>query len=412
MQANEAAAQTYYFTSISANYTAKARVLGQTLKKFNPGAKFIVVLCDEIPEFMRIEEEIFDDILTLDCIRYIKNINIFTFKHTVTELCTAVKPMAALEIMDRYCAGSVIYLDPDIAVFNSLKELEEMFEENSILLTPHQLKPETHDLYVRENEILFLKRGSYNFGFFGVKADEEGKKFLNWWRTRLQDYCFDDNYECLPELTKDGLLGMFTDQKWADLIPSFFDGYHIIRHPGYNVCTWNLTQRHLTINSEGKIAVDGESLYFFHFSGFDSGGHHNELQKLLSIDPRNKDVCRLSRWYEDELQKNGQKLLAGISGAYGAYSNGEVIQNAERKLFHIRKDVHEIFQDPYQVNDGFCYYTWVRKEYPQYFEGGDSKIHRPKRQGWKITAKKLFPANTFRGRLARKIYYSLKVNGK
>ena len=408
MQANVGSAQTYYFTSISANYFAKARVLGKSLKKFNPTAKFIVVLCDKIPESVRMDEEIFDDILTLERIRYIDNINAFSFKHTVTELCTAVKPMAALEIMECYSAGSIIYLDPDIAVFNSLEELERMFEKSSILLTPHQLKPEVHDLYVRENEILFLKRGSYNFGFFGVKADEEGKSFLNWWRERLQNYCFDDNYDCLPELSKDGLLGLFTDQKWADLIPSFFENYYIIRSPGYNVCTWNLTRRHLTIDLEGRIAVDGEPLCFFHFSGFDSGAHHNELQKLLNVEPQNKDVWKLSKWYKEELQKNGQKIFEKIPPEYTVYSNGEIIRNADRKLFHIRKDVHKFFPDPYQVNDGFCFYTWVRTEYPQYFNEKQNVFRSSNKSNWKKTANKIFPAYSWLGRFIRKIYRLLR----
>lgn len=348
--------------------------------------------------------------MTLDSLRYIDNIKIFTFKHTITELCTAVKPMAALEIIERYHANSVIYLDPDIAVFNSLEKLEKMFDQSSILLTPHQLKPETNDLYIRENEILFLKRGCYNFGFFGVKADEEGIKFLNWWRKRLKDYCFDDNYECLSELSRDGLLGMFTDQKWADLIPCFFENYFIIRHPGYNVCTWNLTQRHLEISPHGEITVDGEPLYFFHFSGFDSGGHHNELQKLLSFDPQNRDVEKLSKWYEAELKKNGQKLFSLISDENNKYSNGEYIQDFERKIFHIRKDIYDIFQDPYYVNEENCYFMWIRNEYPQYFGNIRFAKQATSKIKWKELLKKLFPEFTRRGKILRQIYYRIKFS--
>ena len=233
---------TYYFTSITANYFAKARLLCKSLKKYNPNAKFVLGISDTIPKFIDLAQEPFDEVIESKNLPQIKNVNEFFFKHNITELCTAVKPMMAYQIMTTFNAN-VIYLDPDIAVFDDLEKLEEMFETSSILLTPHQLHPEKDDIYVRENEILFLKRGTYNFGFFGVKNDEEGRSFLDWWTDRLSTYCFDDRYDALEELQKEGLLGLFTDQKWADLIPAFFENYKIIREPGYNVCTWKLSNR-------------------------------------------------------------------------------------------------------------------------------------------------------------------------
>lgn len=360
---------TYYFTSITANYFAKARTLGQTLKKYNPDAPFIVVISDPLPEFINLAEEPMDAVLNSREFKRVGNVESFFFKHTITELCTAVKPMAALEIMERYGADSVVYLDPDIAVFDSLRELENMFKTSSILLTPHQTKPEQHDYFIRNNEILFLKRGSYNFGFFGVKNDEEGLRFLNWWNERLVTYCFDDNYDLLPELSRDGLLGMFTDQKWADLIPSFFDCVKIIKEPGYNVCTWNLSQRILKIHGE-QITVDGKPLYFFHFSGYDSGGHINELNNILSYDNRNADVKKLSKWYGKMLDKNEEGTFSKIKFDLNYYSNGEKIENFERKLYHIRKDIYDIeaFKNPFQVTEGVCFYHWAREEYKGWYD--------------------------------------------
>lgn len=359
---------TCYFTSITANYFAKARTLGQSLKKYNPQAKFVVVCSDPLPQWVDPSQEPMDEILYSRDFSAIDNVKAFFFKHTITELCTAVKPMAALEILDRFQADSVVYLDPDIAVFNSLQELEAMFQDNSILLTPHQTTPETQDYFIRNNEILFLKRGSYNCGFFGAKNDAEGRRFLNWWNQRLLTYCFDDNYDLLPELSRDGLLGMFTDQKWTDLVPSFFDGVKIIKEPGYNVCTWNLSQRTLKIRGE-DITVEGKPLYFFHFSGFDSGGHRNELNNILKVKPENADVPQLSDWYEKTLAENGQETFGKIAFDWTRYSNGEKIQDFERKLYHIRKDIHALppFCDPFTVTDGECFYTWVRREYPQWF---------------------------------------------
>jgi hypothetical protein len=37
--------------------------------------------------------------------------------------------------------------------------------------------------------------------------------------------------------------GLFTDQKWLNFAPVFFDGVSIIRSSRHNVATWNLTTR-------------------------------------------------------------------------------------------------------------------------------------------------------------------------
>ena len=392
----------YYFTSITANYFAKARVLCKSLKKYNKNAKFILGISDSIPDFIDLNKEPFDEVIESKNLKQINNKEIFFFKHTITELCTAVKPLIANEILLKDDADSVIYLDPDIAVFDSLKELEHMFEEASILLTPHQLVPEKEDIYIRENEILFLKRGAYNFGFFGVKKDEQGLSFLKWWEDRLKYYCFDDNYDVLNELSHDGLLGLFTDQKWADLIPSYFEKYKIVREPGYNVCTWNLSGRTVKIQNN-RIFVNDKPLYFYHFSGFDSGGHHNELKKLLEYYPQNMDVQKLSKWYEEELKQNEQKIFEKIERESITYSNGEIIQNFERKLLHIRRDIYHLFQNPYQVTEDLCFYNWVRTEYRRYFLNSEYLgVEENKRI---INAvNKIFPIESKRRWIIKKIY--------
>ncbi len=401
---------TVYFTSITANYFAKARTLGQTLKEHNPDAKFIVVISDPLPDFICLEEEPIDVVLNSREFKRIGNVESFFFKHTITELCTAVKPMAALEIIEQFEADSIVYLDPDIAVFNSFEELESMFETYSILLTPHQTKPEQHDYFVRNNEILFLKRGSYNFGFFGVKNDEEGIKFLNWWNERLVTYCFDDNYDLLPELANDGLLGMFTDQKWADLIPCFFENVKIIKEPGYNVCTWNLSQRILKINGD-DITVDGKPLYFFHFSGYDSGGHINELNNILDYDKRNIDVKKLSKWYGRKIVENGEKIFCKIPFDWNYYSNGEKIQNFERKLYHIRKDIYSIeaFHNPFEVREGTCFYTWAREEYKQWYEffANENKV-KSKKDSRRKFIDTILPLKSKRRQVIKSIYHKFK----
>ena len=162
----------YYFTSITTNYIPKARILCKSLKKKNSKAVFILCLCDKIPDSFNIADEEFDGILTLDDIKEIKNKDIYRFKHNITELCTAVKPLVAKQILIDFNTEKVVYLDPDIVVFSSLDNLEDMLDSYSMVFTPHQTVYETEDSFVRSNEILFLKRGTMNLGFFFLLNDQ------------------------------------------------------------------------------------------------------------------------------------------------------------------------------------------------------------------------------------------------
>jgi len=387
----------HYFTSITPNYLAKARVLCKTLKQHNPDCKFFLGLTGDMPEDASPAAEPFDAILLTSELDLITQKEIFFFRHTITEICTAVKPALALTIMQKYQAQKVVYLDPDIMVFSDLGELETLLDTYSMIFTPHQTDFEDDDSYVVSNEILFLKRGTYNLGFFAVKSDETGRRFLNWWHSRVMLYCFDDDYELIKVLEPLGLLGMFTDQKWIDLVPAFFDGYYILKNPGYNVSTWNMTRRRIKRVSDGRYTINGQPLKFFHFSGFDAKGHHNEMQRALTYNSENIDATDLSAQYEKELEKNGQSIVEKIPHKYARYSNGKLITKAERKLLHVRKDVWGHFADPFVVKDGFCYYNWVRAEYGCVLKKIDE--HRTTKR----LLNALFPPDTLRRRLIRKL---------
>ena len=356
----------HFFTSVTANYIPKARVLAKTLKNHDPEAYFILALSDNLPSHFNIEEEPFDDIIFTDTLPGIENPKSFFFRHNITEICTAVKPGCALYIMDRYQADKVCYLDPDIAVFSELVEVKDALDCYSMVFTPHTTVPEEKENYIVGNEILFLKRGCNNLGFFAVKNDEEGRKFLSWWNARLMKFCLDDDYTLDKLLSEQNLLGLFTDQKWIDLVPSFFDNYLILKHPGYNVSTWNLSHREITTDSQGKYLVNGEPLRFFHFSGVDSGAHSYVLAQLNGIYPHTKAALPLSKWYMDQQEAAGQNEWKNVEWKYARYNNGELIPKIHRKIMLIRRDVIPHFENPFEIFDGFCYYNWMMNEYGAY----------------------------------------------
>ena len=106
------------------------------------------------------------------------------FEHDVIELCTAAKGAMLCRLLEAG-ARKVVYLDPDLALFDSLREIEVLLDHHNVILTPHQIEPDDERPAILDNEIGSLKWGIYNLGFLGVADTAEGRRFARWWRDRL-----------------------------------------------------------------------------------------------------------------------------------------------------------------------------------------------------------------------------------
>lgn len=339
----------HFYTSVNINYLPKARILAQTIKQYCVNSTFSLILSDQLPEDFNIEKESFDEVITVEQLGVpVDNLHIWIYEHTVVELCTAVKGQALVRFLERGYE-KVVYLDPDIAVFNDLECLSGLLEKYSIILTPHLTAPEVDSQGVIENELCTLQHGSFNFGFYAVKNDSVGREFAYWWRTRLLEYCYDD----IPR-------GIFTDQKWGDLVPCIFDNVYIWRDPGCNVATWNITNREIE-RVNGKLIVNGSPLKFYHFSGFDSGAQERMLKRYGKD---NKNLYELREWYIQKQIDAEQEVYYQYPSKYNFYDNGEKITIQERCVIKERRDVRDYFKEtnPYVVNQEKSYYYWYKKE--------------------------------------------------
>ncbi len=336
----------HFFTSITSNYIPKARVLASSVKVHNTASCFHLILADKIPKGFDVKNEPFDTLLTVEDLD-IENLDAWIFKHSVVELCTAIKGRSFLKLFEITDATKLVYLDPDIVVLSSLEELSKLMDFHDIVLVPHQVEPDNEYQAIIDNEICSLKHGVFNLGFLAVTKSHEGLRFLTWWTNRLLDFCYDD----IPN-------GLFTDQRWVDLAPCFFN-VHILRDKSYNVATWNLTHRHITKGADGTLLIDDSPIKFFHFSGFDSGAQEIMLKKYA---PPDSPLFELRDWYINKLESAGQNDYGSLSCCYEFYSNGEYIGLEERRLYRSRLDLMKAFPRPAQVtDDGDCYYWWYRK---------------------------------------------------
>lgn len=336
------------FTSANINYIAKARVLAQSLKKYNPDARMHLMLSDKIPDWLEVNKEDFDSIITIDDLGLDDS---WVFKHSVVELCTAVKPFCFQYILDKYSTDCVFYLDPDAVLFSTLDRLLANFETHSILLTPHVCKPETTKEAIVDNETSCLRHGIYNLGFLGVKNDLEGKKLVDWWAHRLTDFCQDN----IP-------FGIFTDQRWMDFVPVYFEHVKILKEPIYNVATWNYSTRNVSGSIKDGILVDGEPICFHHFSGVDNGASVMMLEKYAKDMPVTWDM---DKWYKQECDKKGQQEVVQHPWFYGFFDNGEKVDRNTRLLYRNNSDLQQEFKKPLNISivgEKFqtSFYDWMK----------------------------------------------------
>ena len=258
------------------------------------------------------------------------------FGMDVVEACTAVRGKALQRILEYPDAEKVLYFDPDTAVFGSIEPMVRIPDEASIALTPHQVDPDSDRMAIIDNEIASLQYGAFNLGFLAVRNDAEARRFAAWWASRLADWRHDR-----PDI------GVFVDQKWANLIPCFFENAKVVRDPGYNVASWNLSQRKLAITDDGEIKVNRSLLRFYHFTKLGPIG--DAMTQRYAGD--NIAVYELWWWYRNRVEALADPSIPRNWWYYATYATGEPIPKRVREVYRSDASLQERFPAPFA--DGF-----------------------------------------------------------
>lgn len=339
---------TYVFTSVNAAYLPKARVLASSIKRHHSDFKFVLLLAEnDVPPSVA-ADELFDHVIALPEL-HIPKLKSWVFKHTVVELCTAIKPFCLEILLNRDDCAQAIYLDPDIVVFSPLTSVLNGLQQASIVLTPHLLDPEERDDAIAENELSALKHGVYNLGFVAVRSSDEGKRFAAWWKNRLYQFCYDD----IPS-------GVFTDQRWIDLVPAFFEDHLILRDRACNVAPWNTTRRTISGTIPDDVKVNGEAVKFYHFTGLDSGAHEEMLEHFGE---ENRVLFKLRNWYVAQCDAMQQSVASDVPTRweFDYYSNGEKITKPHRKFLRDHSYLEDVFPDPFNT-EGTSFLAWYNQQ--------------------------------------------------
>ena len=336
-----------FFTIVSNNYRHFARTLVRSVRQHSPDIDAIVVICDDPPPVADPRDDYREiSIRELGLPKFDR----FVFQYTILELNTAIKPWAIRALFDRGYER-VVYLDPDIKLYGSIDAILARLDRADIVLTPHLTGP--LDDGKHPSELAILQSGSYNLGFIALRRSEESMRFVTWWQDKLMRDCVVD----IPR-------GLFTDQKWIDLVPGMYRGVAIERDPGWNVAYWNLNHRHV-VQSDGTFSVNGRPLLFFHYSGFAPGApllsKHQDRFTMEGIPPA---VRALANDYATDLHHGGAEECRRIAYAFGCFPNGEPIPDLARRCYREGFPWDAPHPDLWTVEGGRFLLDWLNQPAP------------------------------------------------
>ena len=322
----------HVFTSAAGNYLPKVQVLFDSIAEHQPDWQRHLLLVEDWTDAECAALALDADVCQPRDLA-IPDWRPWAFCHSMVELCTAVKPFMLRQLLARDDCDGVVYLDPDVCLFSPLVDVIAALDEHAILLTPHQAQPETSLAGVMANELTSLRYGTYNLGFIAVAANTMGHAFAEWWCHRAYRFNRDD----VPN-------GLFTDQRWMDLVPGLFEGVHVLRQAHLNVASWNAHQRDLKRAEGDQVLAMGQPLGFYHFTGLDSGNHDAALQYAGQSEGIEADLVQN---YREALAERARQYSCA-TWSFAAFSDGSAVDNVWRRAYRDDATLQARFPDPWQ----------------------------------------------------------------
>ena len=247
----------YYCTYFDRNYLSRGLALVESLRHHESSPFVLFVVC---------MDEVTRAVLSQLAVPEIRPIPLHEIERRDTALLETrearslveyywtMTPTIILRILERHPKIDLLtYLDADLFFFSSPQPIFDELGRDSILIHEHRFSPSQAELG-RHN-------GRFNVGLLCFRRDRNSMDALRWWRARCLEWCF-ARYE-------EGKMG---DQLYLEDWPARFQGVRVLQHPGGGVGPWNHDRYHLQAATNGRIAVDGAPLIFYHFHSLKSAG--------------------------------------------------------------------------------------------------------------------------------------------
>ncbi len=338
-----------FATIVARNFHARAAVFARSLFEWHPDARLVILVTDGTDD----DRSSFDDdriqvLVPADLPLAAADLHRMMVMYDVLEFSTALKASLLRLLLDAGHAF-VSYVDPDTRVYAPFDEIAARAVTDDVVLVPHALSPFPRD--GREpTELTVLRAGAFNLGFIAV--GQGARPFLDWWHERL-----------LVDSVNAPFEGLFTDQRWIDLVPTLFK-HSVCRDPGMNVAFWNVHERSVTMTGGRPLTGAEEYIRFFHFSGFDPATPQ-QLSQHCGHRPRvvledYPDLALLCRSYADELRAEDQRTWSLCSYRLDWLPNGFRLEPEVRRLYRaaVLSEDDRAPQDPF-ANNGDDFQAWL-----------------------------------------------------
>jgi glycosyltransferase involved in cell wall biosynthesis len=335
-------------TIVARNYLPYARVLTESFLAHHPGGESIVLLVDDpngaVDESAEPFRLVRPDALSID------RFEAMAAMYDVTELSTAVKPWLLEHLLADESDGPVAYFDPDIRFYASVEKIERLAAEHELVLTPHITAPIPDDGR-QPGELDLMASGVYNLGFVAMAPSARIRELLRWWQKRLR-------YDCVI----DHALGYFVDQRWFDLVPNTFEGTAVLRDASMNVAYWNLHEREITRDADGRWLVNGEPLRFYHFSGFDPAAPHllskHQSRTRLSEHPH---LARLCAEFAQAVDDHRRSSDGASKYAWSDLGDGRPWDRRLRRFYREGERVGAFQHSPFEPDGAQEFLDWLNE---------------------------------------------------
>jgi hypothetical protein len=319
-------------TVFAKNYLALARVLAESFSRYHAEVDFFGALADSPDGWFDPAAESFPVIALEDL--PVPEPRQMAFRYSRLQISVAAKAYLLQYLLDRGF-DAALFLDVDIEVTGDVSDLLDRTTRSAITIVPHLLAPlEGADRAARELNI--LQSGVFNGGVIGVRESATARRFLAWWQDRLY-------LDCRHSLQE----GLHYDQRWLDLVPSYFDDVGILRDPAYNVAHWNLPERAST------------PCRLFHFSGYEPDRPHlvTRYSDRLGMTGIGEQATHFIR-YQQALEDAGWRESRAWPYAYDRWDNGVRIPGVARRLYGDLGSQVDRFGDPFATTLG-SYFAWL-----------------------------------------------------
>ena len=240
----------YFCTYFNINYLAHGKSLYESLVKFMPKAKLLMMCMDDESYNILSSQNYPNAILAKYSDMEAQHPELLVAKNNRSLVeyfytCSSATCVYALENIEEI--DSITYLDADLYFFSNPQSVFDEIGNSSIGIIEHKFSKLT-----QRNTIY----GIYNVGWITFKNDEEGKKCLYDWNTNCIEWC----YQKLED-------GKYADQKYLDQWPKNYKNLCVIKNKGANLAIWNINNYKLH-KKEDQIYVDEDKLVFYHFANF------------------------------------------------------------------------------------------------------------------------------------------------